>query len=229
VLTEWLTAARASLRSPRSIALAHTFAAGGLTSDSERDLAVGGVDAVALEAFAGFSYVGLGHLHRPRDLGGGVRYCGSPLAYSFAETERKHVIIVDLPTDGSVVQRVVPSDVRRDVVTLTGSVDDLLAATGPKAVAAETAWVRANLTDTVPAVEPMVRLRHRYPYLVEVRRDLPRTDDRVVAVRGADVARTNPAELAVRFYRDVIGVDAPAEVVALVADVVASVGSGDPR
>ncbi|HYH76195.1 MAG TPA: exonuclease subunit SbcD, partial [Arthrobacter sp.] len=68
-----------------SMVLAHTFASGGISSDSERDLSIGGVGAVPLDLFDGFSYTALGHLHGRQSLSPQVRYSGSPLAYSFSE------------------------------------------------------------------------------------------------------------------------------------------------
>ena len=69
--------------------LAHTFASGGISSDSERDLSIGGVGAVPLDLFDGFSYTALGHLHGRQELSPAVRYSGSPLAYSFSEARHK--------------------------------------------------------------------------------------------------------------------------------------------
>ena len=56
-------AARAKARTVHSVVLAHTFASGGISSDSERDLSIGGVGAVPLDLFDGFGYTALGHLH----------------------------------------------------------------------------------------------------------------------------------------------------------------------
>ena len=67
------TAARADRRSPRSLAVAHAFVTGGLPSDSERLLTVGGTGEVDASVLRGFSYVALGHLHRPQRVGLGHR------------------------------------------------------------------------------------------------------------------------------------------------------------
>src|ERR1700712_1552395 len=64
-----LTAARERVRNDlflrpgaRSVVLAHAFVGGGLPSDSERDICVGGVDRVPAPVFDGVDYVALGHL-----------------------------------------------------------------------------------------------------------------------------------------------------------------------
>src|SRR4029450_8930296 len=69
----------------RSVVLAHALLGGGVASDSERDISVGGVDLVSASVLDGVDYVALGHLHRPQTLSARVRYSGSPLAYSFGE------------------------------------------------------------------------------------------------------------------------------------------------
>ena len=71
----------------RAVVVAHAFVAGGASSDSERDIAVGGVSLVPLDLFDGFDYVALGHLHGRAVLSDSVRYSGSPLAYSFSEAD----------------------------------------------------------------------------------------------------------------------------------------------
>ena len=79
---------------------AHLFMLGGKESDSERTLQVGGaltVDPGVLPANT--HYAALGHLHRPQQMRQAAcpaYYSGSPLAYSFSETEHsKAVYIVD--------------------------------------------------------------------------------------------------------------------------------------
>lgn len=69
----------------KHVMLAHTFCANAQLSGSDRFAAVGGSDLVSAQAFEGFDYVALGHLHRMQRMKETVYYSGSPLAYSFAE------------------------------------------------------------------------------------------------------------------------------------------------
>ncbi len=80
------------------ILLSHLFVAGGRTSESERDIDLGGARAVPLSLFDSFDYVALGHLHKPQKLGQNVAYSGSLLQYSFDEQEKKQVVL--LRTEG---------------------------------------------------------------------------------------------------------------------------------
>ena len=152
-----------------SMAVAHAFVAGAASSDSEKILAIGGTDLVDASAFGGFDYVALGHLHRPQLVAGDERiaYCGSPLAYSFSEEHAKSVRLVEVE-DGR-VQRVstLPVPVGRPVATLEGTLESLLADPAHDALVEH--WVAARLTDHITQVQPLERLRSRFPYAVSVR------------------------------------------------------------
>jgi len=83
-----------------NLVMSHLYALGGAESESERPIQVGGAYTVDVSAFdVPAQYAALGHLHRPQMLKAPipVRYCGSPLAYSFSEAgQAKSVSIVDL-------------------------------------------------------------------------------------------------------------------------------------
>lgn len=83
-----------------NLAVSHLFVLGGYTSESERDIMLGGAFVVEPASMpANAHYVALGHLHRPQKVGGTkvpCRYSGSPLYYSFSEVDQqKEVVIVD--------------------------------------------------------------------------------------------------------------------------------------
>lgn len=86
---QYLTSQIRSIHHPdkAQILVGHAFVAGGLPSDSERQLSVGNVDRVSTDAFHGFNYVALGHLHHPHAIHHPtIHYSGSPLKYSFSES-----------------------------------------------------------------------------------------------------------------------------------------------
>src|SRR5207249_1653607 len=151
----------------RTVVLAHAFVVGGEATGSERSISVGGVETVPLSAFAGIDYVALGHLHSPQTLSESVRYCGSPLPYSFAETShRKAVWLVDLDATGlrSVQRRDLP--LVRGLSRLSGTLDELLSAANYSE--AEDHYVSATLTDYARPVDAMRKLRERFPHAVHV-------------------------------------------------------------
>ncbi|MFZ0158009.1 MAG: exonuclease SbcCD subunit D [Kineosporiaceae bacterium] len=174
VLTAAMGAVRTDLaRRPggtRSVVAAHAFVVGGEVSDSERDIAVGGVAAVASAVFDGVDYVALGHLHRRQELSPSVRYSGSPLAYSFSEhahTKGSHLIT--LGPRG--VQAVEPVDapVPRRLALIRGELAEVL---GRGDLAGhEQAWCQVTLTDPQRPAHAMEQLRSRFPHTLELRFD----------------------------------------------------------
>lgn len=151
----------------RSVVLAHAFVGGGEPSDSERDIAVGGVDLVSPSVFDGVDYVALGHLHRPQTLSPRLRYSGSPMAYSFGEAgQQKTVWLVDLDAGGLADVRPVELLVPRELSLLSGSLEELLA--DPAHAGVQTHFVSVRLTDEVRPVDPMRRLRSRFPHCVHL-------------------------------------------------------------
>ena len=70
------------------IAMGHLFAVDAQTSESEKDIYIGNLGHINASDFSDvFDYVALGHLHRAQIVGNNahIRYCGSPLVYSFSE------------------------------------------------------------------------------------------------------------------------------------------------
>ncbi|MDP9984955.1 exonuclease SbcD [Arthrobacter oryzae] len=155
-------ARRSESATVHSVVLAHTFASGGISSDSERDLSIGGVGAVPLDLFNGFSYTALGHLHGRQELSGSVRYSGSPLAYSFSEsTHRKGAWLVDIGPEGVAAVSEVQWEAPRALAVLRGELEDLLAE--PAHTWAEAAYCQITLTDAQRPARAMERLRTRFP------------------------------------------------------------------
>ena len=153
---------RSETRTVHSVVLAHTFASGGISSDSERDLSIGGVGAVPLDLFDGFGYTALGHLHGRQELSPAVRYSGSPLAYSFSEAKhRKGSWLVEVDAQGIGEVREVHWDAPRALAVLRGTLDDLLES--EDFAWAEAAYCQITLTDAARPAQAMDRLRARFP------------------------------------------------------------------
>jgi len=144
------------------VVLAHTFASGGITSESERDLSIGGLGAVPLDLFEGFTYTALGHLHGRQQLAENVRYSGSPLAYSFSEAKHhKGAWLVDIDAQGGIDVQEVTWDAPKALAVLRGTLDDLL--TSAEHSWAENAYCQITLTDATRPAQAMETLRTRFP------------------------------------------------------------------
>lgn len=155
-------ARRNQSRTVHSVVLAHTFASGGISSDSERDLSIGGVGAVPLDLFDGFSFTALGHLHGRQQLSPEVRYSGSPLAYSFSEAKhRKGGWLIDIDASGVTGVQEIKWEAPRKLAVLRGPIADLLESDDH--AWAEDAYCQVTLTDAQRPSQAMERLRARFP------------------------------------------------------------------
>lgn len=193
--------------------MAHAFVTGGATSDSERDISVGGVSAVHPDIFDGASYVALGHLHGPQRVGAALRYSGSPVAMSFSEARHTKVtLLVDTGTGSGAARDSDPSvepiaaPVDRPLATLVGDLEHLLADSA--LVHAESAYCQVTLTDPVRPVAAMERLRRRFAHTLDVHFD-PR-GARVIDVGSyaARLATRSDLEVCCDFVAHVRGVPA---------------------
>ncbi len=84
-----------------NILMAHIFAQGGITSESERDIQIGGAYVVEVEKLLkGCDYIALGHMHQAQQLKKATcpcYYSGSPIQYSKSEAGKaKSVYIIDI-------------------------------------------------------------------------------------------------------------------------------------
>ncbi|MFE3173775.1 exonuclease SbcCD subunit D [Amycolatopsis sp. NPDC059090] len=151
----------------RSLVLAHAFVTGGEASESERTIAVGGVEQVPGSVFDGVDYVALGHLHGPQTLAEHLRYSGSPLAYSFSEArQRKSVWFVDLDANGLAEVRRHELPVPRPLATLSGELAALLE--NPEHEQWREHFLSVTVTDRVRPIDAMRLLQDRFPYAVHM-------------------------------------------------------------
>lgn len=188
-------AARGGRPGVRSLVLAHAFVRGGLPSESERDISVGGVSDVPVGVLDGFDYVALGHLHGRQALTDSVRYSGSPLAYSFSERDHtKGSWLVELTPAGVGAVDFVPAPVPRSLAMLTGPLADLLRDRAYDCH--EQSFLSVTLTDAGRVDDAMGRLRRRFPHVVHlewrpagVAADVRSYRERVAGRGTADIAR----------------------------------------
>lgn len=114
------------------ILMGHLFVHGGTTTDSERNIQIGGATAIHATDFPkGVDYVALGHLHRPQTISGTdypIRYSGSSIPLRFNETGyRKKVYLLELSDDGTLVRdEAIEIPVFKELCTVTGDEESVL-------------------------------------------------------------------------------------------------------
>ena len=206
--TAVLTAAMSRVRNDlagrpgtRSVVVAHAFVAGGSTSDSERDVTVGGAPSVPVALFSEIGYTALGHLHGPQTMAGTVRYSGSPLAYSFSEAgHTKSVTLIDLDASGEVTITEIPTPVPRPLTIISGTLDDVLANRAHTAI--EGHWVSVTLTDPLLPPGPMAQLRTRFPHALHLAHQPERTTKATEATRAERIEGLHDRDVVMNFFVD---------------------------
>ena len=187
--------------SVRNVLAAHQFVTGADRSESE-EISVGGADNVDVRVFDAFDYVALGHLHRPQYCGREtVRYCGTPLKYSFSEArDRKSVTVVELGEKGSVGIRTVPLTPLRDLVELRGSYAELTRRSYYVNSSWQEDYVHITLTDEEDIPDAVGKLRAVYHRLMKLDYDNRRTRNHTVITGAADPETRSPEALFSAFY-----------------------------
>ena len=145
----------------KHIVVSHAFITNAETSTSDRAAEIGFATQVSASVFDGFDYVALGHIHKPQNVNGHIRYSGTPMPYSFGkeESQEKSVTLLDTET---MTQEIVPLPLLHQRRTLTGTYEELLNPDCPEE--ARTGYVRLNVTDTALGLELLSRLRQVYPH-----------------------------------------------------------------
>ena len=110
-----------------AIAMGHLFTAGIETSESEREIQIGNLAAFEASRFGSyFSYIALGHIHKPQRVAAAVPafYSGSPLPLSFSERkDEKRVLLID--TDNGWEPNSIPVPGFRSLLKISGDLEEL--------------------------------------------------------------------------------------------------------
>lgn len=190
-----------------NLVMSHLYALGGAESESERPIQVGGAYTVDVSAFdVPAQYAALGHLHRPQMIKAPipVRYCGSPLAYSFSEAgQAKSLSIIDLKPGECVMD----GKLRMEEIYL-GSGRPLVKWQAKEGIAQiwswleegrdANAWIDAeiHLTESL-SMEQIQRLRKAHDGFVHIRPIYPEMEAEQAEIR---IGSLSMDELFRRFY-----------------------------
>lgn len=185
----------------RNILVTHQFVTGSTRSESE-EISVGGSDNVDAYVFEPFDYVALGHIHSPQNCGSEyIRYCGTPLKYSFSEAnDQKSVTVVEFLEKGNVSYKTVGLISLHDLVELKGTYKELTLKEFYENTTWQEDYTHITLTDEEDIPDAIGKLRTVYHRLMKLDYDNKRTRSSM-EIRGAtDVESKSPLELFSDFY-----------------------------
>lgn len=182
----------------RNVLMTHQFVTGASRSDSE-EISVGGTDNVDASVFAPFDYVALGHIHGPQYVGtNSIRYCGTPLKYSFSEAGHvKSVTVVELGDAVSI--RTLPLPPLHDLREIRGTYLELTDKRNYEGTATDD-YLHITLTDEEDIPEAINKLRVIYPNLMKLDYDNTRTRTGGHIEAADQVQSLSPLELFSQFY-----------------------------
>lgn len=212
----------------RNVLVTHQFVSGGIRCESE-ELSVGGSDNVDASVFSPFDYVALGHLHGPQMVEREtVRYCGSPLKYSFSEAKhQKSITVVTLAEKGAVAVSSLPLTPLRDLRELRGKYFDLTAKSFYEHTTLPRDYVHITLTDEEDVPNAMGRLRAIYHNLLKLDYDNTRTRTAGELPADAALAGISPLQLFSQFYEGQNGKPMSDTQAAFISGLIESVWEGD--
>lgn len=189
----------------RNVLVTHQFVTAGSEqpdrSDSE-ELSVGGTDNVEACVFDAFDYTALGHIHGPQKVGREtVRYCGTPLKYSFSEAHHhKSVTVVELEEKGTVRVSTRPLIPMRDMVELRGTYNEIMLHSFYDGTSWPDDYVHITLTDEDDIPNAIGNLRTVYHNLLLLGYDNTRTRSSTVVQGAEEMERKTPLMLLEEFY-----------------------------
>lgn len=134
------------------IATGHLTTVGSRTSESERDIYIGGTIDIGSD-FLGkyFDYVALGHLHINQTVGvDHVRYSGSPIPLSFSESKQKKKVNIVEFKDGTIEVQELEIPLHKPLLALKGNLESILKEL--EKIEDKTTWIEVHLNDENPIV-----------------------------------------------------------------------------
>jgi len=209
-----------------SILVSHLFTLGGIVSDGEREISLGGAKAVPKERFPKADYVALGHLHKRQvvDKSRNVIYCGSILQYAFDEVNvEKSVTVFDLNKEGvSELHTVALTKGRRLAKISACSVDD--------AITLLNNYLNYYVELTLKLKSPLNReesnnLHENFPNVISLKLEVQSQTDR--QVRGRK--ELSDSKLFIECYKAKYGEEPDKELTELYLSLLAEVDENEAR
>ena len=186
----------------RNVIITHQFVTGAERSESE-EISVGGSDNVDASVFDCFDYTALGHIHGPQNIGSErIRYCGTPLKYSFSEAKhKKSVTVVDLREKGNLEVRTVALEPKRDMREIKGTYAEITLKENYINTDTDD-YMHITLTDEDDIPDAIGKLRVIYPNLMKLDYDNNRTRTCAKLDIIENIELRSPLDLFSEFYEN---------------------------
>jgi len=146
--------------------VSHAFVTGSETSTSDKAAEIGTATAVSKGIFEGFDYVALGHIHKAQNIQENIRYCGTPMPYSFGKEEKQEKGVIIIDTD-DMTKEFIPLKLLHKRTTLKGTYDEIAKADYDEDV--KNGFVRLEITDQYVGPDAFARFLELYPLLLEMK------------------------------------------------------------
>lgn len=188
----------------RNVLIAHQFVTnkGKEPEQSESEsIRVGGLDNIDVSIFDKFDYVALGHIHRPQKVGRDtVRYCGTPLKYSFSEcNHEKSVTMVEFNEKDDITITKLPLYPIKDMRIIKDTLENLL--NNQEYTKYSEDYINAIVTDEEELFDPIGQLRNVYKNILLLEIENTRSqyiEDELIF--STKVKEKDPFELFKDFY-----------------------------
>ncbi|MDE7194998.1 MAG: exonuclease SbcCD subunit D C-terminal domain-containing protein, partial [Oscillospiraceae bacterium] len=210
-------------KSKINILAAHQFVTGTADgSDVERGgdqaKAVGGVDNIDAGVFKDFDYVALGHIHRSQRAGSdNVRYCGSPLKYSFDEANRrKAIVVLETGGKGDIKTREIPLVPLRELRVFEGNFSELMA----RECCDD--YVKIILTET-GVLDARIKLSKNFTRIAEIEFKAESSSAPAAGKGIKEIGTKTPADIIKEFFTQQNGSDMTDEQAAICDEILESI------
>ncbi len=181
----------------RNVIMSHQFVTGSVIGETE--LNVGGLDEVSAGCYEAFDYAALGHIHSPQNVvKNKIRYCGTPLKYSFEESSQvKSLTIVDIKEKGNVEVSERMLTPLYDFIKIEGAFADIMNAEKNQTVYD---YVEVTLTDELDIPDAFRRLETVFPNLMKLKYNNRRTRRKREAEMIPEASEISEIKLIEQFY-----------------------------
>lgn len=180
----------------KSVLVIHQFIT---SSSSDEGVNVGSLDNIDVSYFKEFDYIAMGHIHTPQTIKNSKAvYCGSPLKYSFSESDDRYALIVD--TDDMSTEKV-PLTPLRDMRKIKGEIEELLKPEVYEGTNTED-FLHVTLTDDKNITDAIGRLRAVYKNVLEIEflSNIKKEADLNISV--SEIQSKTPLELFCDFFEE---------------------------